>query len=387
MTRNPPGYQRGTRVADHMTPDLLACAEQSRAAERSGAAAEALEWHQAVPMFQRGRHKALLERLVAWGDPLPPWVCARWIVYQAQRCDDHGSATGSIHRRALRYVSEAIHADLLDECFDEGGDPIKVLARVAAESWMFQQVFTHEFGGLVSFVEEFVTGGLEERGDLVKAWAGTPLGGYRVAESLSDGRLRVYDAASLSSVDVLDLGARSSAGPDGWVLGRLVPSGANCPLMFDVPPLTVSERIATEVAATPKGSWAPVTAALEEGRFVADHFLREDYEMATDVQELDLLAWGTRPQDRERVMGQLRDGRDEVGRAAYRVLARAVEGDIPDADAAYVAAAALNPRGHAEALKHLTAAGPEAWTRWAALSPEPGRRRLLDLARASRAAA
>ena len=389
MSRNTPsfGYQRGPRIADHMTDDLLACVDRSHAAERCGDAAAALEWHQAVPMFLQGRHRILLQRLVDVGDPLPPWVAVRWIAYQAQRCEEPDSATFEIQRRALQYAVETIHADLLEDCFHEGGDPIKVVARVAAESWMGQQLFTHEFGGLVSYVDEFVTGRLAEHANLARAWARAPLGGYRVAESLPGCRLRVYDAASLSSVDVLDLGARSSAGPEGWVLGRLVPSGADDLMMFDVPPLSVTERSATEVAAAPEGSWAPVTSALEEGRLVPGHFLREDYELTTDVQELDLLAFGTRPPDLERVMEHLRRGRDEVGRAAYRILVRAAAGTVGQQDAAFVAAAALNSHAHAEALKHLSSSAAEVWLRWAELVPEPGRSRLLALARAAAAEA
>ncbi len=389
MSRNTPspGYQRGPRIADHMTDDLVACVDRSSAAERCGDAPAALEWHQAVPMFLQGRHRILLQRLVDVGDDLPPWVGVRWIVYQAQRCEDPGSATFEIQRRALQYAAETIHVDLLEDCFHEGGDPIKVVARVAAESWMGQQLFTHEFGGLVSYVGEFVTGRLAEHADLARTWAAAPLGGFRIGESLPGSRLRVYDAASLSSVDVLDLGARSSAGPEGWVLGRLVPNGVDDLLMFDVPPLSVSERIATEVAAAPEGSWAPVTSALEEGRLLPGHFLREDYELTTDVQELDLLAFGTRPPDLERVMGQLREGRDEVGRAAYRILVRAAAGTAGQEDAAFVAAAALNVHAHTEALKHLSSSAPDVWLRWADLVPEPGRSRLLALARAAAAAA
>ena len=75
------------------------------------------------------------------------------------------------------------------------------------------------------------------------------------------------------------------------------------------------------------------------------------------------------------------------GRAASRVLVRAGEGSLEDADAAWVAAAVLDEHGHAEARRHLATVGPEVWTRWAELVPEPGRGRLLGLARAPRAAA
>jgi hypothetical protein len=183
-----------------MTSDLLECVERSYAAERAGDAAEALEWHQAVPMFQRGRHRGVLDRLARLGDELPPWVWARWIVYQVTRCEDSTSAT--------------------------------------------------------------------------------------------------------------------------------------------------------------------------------------------DVQELDLLRFGTPARDYERVMEQLRDGRDEVGRAGYRILQRALGGSIAQRDAAYVGAAALNPHADTEVRSRLLRDGQyDAWSRWAALVPEPARSRLLEFAEVSRAVA
>lgn len=381
-----PGFTRRPRIADQMTGDLFRCEERSYAAERAGDAAEALEWHQAVPMFRRGRHRAVLDRLVRLGDDLPPWVWTRWIVYQATRCEDSESATGQLQRTALKYAVESVHADQLADCHANGEDPIKVIAWVAAESWFFHQLFVHEAGGLSSFLDEFPTGRLVEHVGFARTWVGARLGAYQVGASLPGARLRVYDAAAATWVEVLDLGARSSAGDEGWVLGRLVPSGIDELLMFDVPPLAVSERIAGEVAATDK-PWAPVTAALAEGRLVESQLMREDYELTTDVQELDLLRFGTSVRDHDRVLAQLRSGRDEIGRAAYRILQRAFDGSVPQRDAAYVAAAVLNPHAHAEARSQLRRGQHDVWSRWATLVSEPARSRLLEFAEVARAAA
>ena len=368
-----------------MTKDLLECVDRSLAAERAGDAAEALEWHLAVPMFKRGRHTQLLERLVHYGEELPEWVWARWIVYQVTRCED--AATGGMHRIALRYALESVHADQLADCHANGGDPVKVMARVASESWFFHQVFVHDASGLASFLDEFPTGRLAEHSGLVRSWVGTPIGGYQVGASLPGSRLRVYDAASASWREVLDLGARSSAGHDGWVLGRLVPSGVDDLPMFDVPPLAVSERIAREVATAVK-PWAPVTEALAEGRLGPRQFMREDYELASDVQELDLLRFGTPERDRERVMRQLREGRDEISRAAYRIIQRALDGDIAQRDAPYLAAAVLNPTAHADARARLLGGDQyDLWSRWAGLVSAPARGLLVEFAEASPAAA
>ena len=387
MTRTPtgPGFTRRPRIADQMTGDLHACVERSYAAERAGDAAEALEWHLAVPMFGRGRHRLVLDRLVRLGDDLPPWVWVRWIVYQATRCEDPESATGQLHRAVLREVLETVHADQLSDCRAGGGDPIKPMAWVAAESWFFQQAFSYESGGLVAFLDEFPTGRLVAHVDLARRWAGARLGGYQVGASLPGSRLRVYDARADSWLEVLDLGARSSAGEEGWVLGRLVPSGIDDEVMFDVPPLPVAERIAREVAAD-GDPWEPISAALAEGRLVQSRFMRKDYELTTDVQELDLVRFGTPARDYERVMKQLHSGRDEVGRAAYRILQRSVDGDLAHRDSAYLAAAVQNPRADSEARSKLLREGQhEVWSHWASVVSEPARRRILDYARLTRA--
>ena len=42
----------------------------------------------------RSRHHVLLTQLASLGDHLPEWVWARWIAYQAIRCEDRGTQTG-----------------------------------------------------------------------------------------------------------------------------------------------------------------------------------------------------------------------------------------------------------------------------------------------------
>jgi hypothetical protein len=373
-----------------MTKDMLACVDRSKAAERSGEAAEALEWHQAVPMFGRGRHRALLDRLARLGPDVPAWVWVRWAIYQAIRCEDRGSETADSHRVTLRFVAENFHADLLSDCYQDNGDPVKVSARVLGESWAFHQLFAHEAGGLRSFLAEFAASGpLADHSALAACWTEAPMGGWRLDPRGRGGLLRIEDASSGKGLEILDLGARAGDTGEGWVLGRLVPSGVDGLLMLDCPPLAVSERLAREVASAAHFErWAVIHTAVMEGRLTPDALLREDYELATDVQELDLLRFGTARRDLDRVMGQLWEGRDEVGRAAYRILRRALDGDVDEGDAAYVAAAALNPHAQDEAPRRLLRPGQyDVWARWAALVPEPGRGRLMEIARSSQAAA
>jgi hypothetical protein len=370
-----------------MTPEYHAYVERSLAAERAGDADAALEWHQSVPMFRKGRHRALLASLARLGDP-PAWVWARWIAYQATRCED--GDVGLRVNHLILSTAEEIHGDLLDTCYRSQGDPMKVLARVAGESWAYHQAVAHEAGALVAFVDEFATGRLAEHADLARRWVGARMSGYQLGESLPGARLRVRDGRDEEWVEVLDLGARSCA-PTGWVLGRLVPSGIGEMLMFDMPPLAVPEEAAKEVAHSGEWRgdwWTVVTTRVRSGRLSHEAFLREDYELASDVPGLDLLRFGTEERDHARVLYQLREGRDEVGRAAFRILQSAARGEVAAADQGYVAAAALNPQAFDEVLRQRgRGAGPGGLEEWLALVLEPARGRLAELVAAGRSAA
>lgn len=388
MSRNPTsGFRRLPRVADQMTAAHFDLVTQSLAAERADDAARALELHSSVPALnKRSRHHLLLAQLASLGDELPEWVWARWIAYQAIRCEDPDSETGKIQRLALTYAIETFHDDQLADCHANGGDPVKVAAWVASESWLFHQLFVHELGGLERFVDELATGSLAEHSALARSWAGAPLGGYLVGPSLPGGRLCVEDLAADSWTEVLDLGARTNAGDSGWVLGRLVPSGGDDLLMFDTAPIAVPEHVARDVAGAPE-PWVRVKEALDEGRLVERHFMRADYELTTDVLGIDLLRIGTAPADLERVTAQLRSGRDEIPRAAFRILRRAAEGALQESEAPHVAAAVLQSGARADARRMLVREGQyDAWARWAVLVHEPARGLLLDFAEACRAA-
>jgi hypothetical protein len=389
MSRNlSPGFRRQPRVADRMTAAHFDLVRQSLAAERSGDAARALELHASVPALNlRSRHHVLLTQLASLGDELPGWVWARWIAYQAARCEDPDTETGTIQRLALTYALETFHDDQLADCHADGGDPLKVAARVMGESWLFHQVLVHELGGLERFVDELATGRLAEHAALARSWVGAPLSGYGVGVSQPGGRLQVEDLAAESWVDVLDVGVRAnvSGGRWGYVLGRLVPSGVGDLPMFDTPPIGVPEGVAREVAEAAQ-PWARVTEALDAGDLVERDFMRADHELVTDVLSIELLRIGTAPADLERVTAQLRSGRDEIPRAAFRILRRAAEGGMPDSEAPHVAAAVLQPGARADARRMLVREGRyDIWARWAALVHEPARGPLLDLAEASRA--
>src|SRR4051794_29107423 len=125
-----PGFRRLPRIADLMTPELSSFYDRSAAAERVGDAEEALAYHSGIPMFRRSRHRGILEQLIAAKDELTPWIIARWIVYQALRCEDPGSRTGTLVRGALQTAVATFHADRIEETYVEGGDPVRVTATV-----------------------------------------------------------------------------------------------------------------------------------------------------------------------------------------------------------------------------------------------------------------
>lgn len=364
-----------------MTPDFHACVGRATAAERAGDIGQALEWHRSVPVLRKGRHSALLGRLSPLGGELPDWVWARWIIYLTTRCDDGGA--GELMHAVLIDLLNTAHNDLVDQCHAENGDPVRVGATVMGESWLFHQVVAHEAGGLEDFIDEHLDGRLAERTDLARSWARARMSGYEIGLSLPGARLQVREAGRSEWTEILDLGARTCSST-GWVLGRLVPSGIGDLLMFDTPPLGVSASMASRVAAADNWQY-PVVDALEAGRS-SRALLRADYEITSDVQELDLIRLGTRSTDLDRVMQQLRNGRDEGSRAAFRILRGARDAEVSPADQALVAAAVQFPQAFEDARRRLMHDG-DAWNVWASRVAEPARRRLLALAEAPGASA
>lgn len=388
MARHPrsrpaPGFRRGKRIADSMTAEHHEHVRRSAAAERAGDAHAAAEWHVSVPMFRRGQHASRLRQLAWLGEQnLPEWVWARWIFYQLTRCED--GASGRELARCRSHFTQAVHADLLDECYLAQGDPMRVIARALGESWLLHQVQAHELGLLDEFLSEHAAGELAKHTELARSWEGAPMGAYRMGQSLPGARLEVYPVDGSTPLEVLDLGARAVAGVGGHVLGRLVPSGVGDLLMFDMAPVSVAADLAAEVRADDEFWLRPIVARLGAGES-SSRWLLEDYELTTDIRQMDLLRLGTEPRDLARVTEQLRDGRDEVSRAAHRVLRRAAEGGVDPVDQAVVAAAAQIPAAVAEARQSFVRDSQAAcWEEWAELATEPGRSQLLGLARVAR---
>lgn len=383
------GFRRGPRIADLMTPDHHAFVESSTAAERAGDAAAALEYHLGIPMFRRSAHRVILEQLAGLADEMTPWLWARWAAYQCTRAEDPDTDARVILQMALDYTLRMFHVDAIEQAYVEGGDPVQVMAVTAGEDWVFHQVCAYELGGLACFLDTMPTGRLASECGLARGWVDAWMGGYRLETSATE-PLVVRDLATDEPIELLDLGARLHAGADGHVIGRLVPSGTAPALMFDTRPLPVDEETAGETAAGElRGAWvAALDRAIREGRVDPDVLQSEDRELVTDVASLDLLERGTPARELVSARERLAHGRDEIGRAAYRILRSVAEGTFgTDQDAPYVAAAVVNAHAHAEAVKQLVRPEHRAgWKHWSELVPEPARGRLLHLAESSGAA-
>lgn len=381
--RRPGGFTRGPRVADQMTSEYLSFVESSTAAERAGDAEAALEYHRGVPMFARGAHAHQLTQLAGVADEMTPWVWARWAAYQATRAEDLVSRGTPIVRRALQYAVSVFHGDDMQRVYDDGADPVRLTARVFGEDWAFHQVCTYELGALEAFLDQLATGRLAQQAGLAREWVGTRMGGYRL-ESAGPPVLGVRDLATDRVIELLDLGAHVHADDGGWLIGRVVPSGGHPALMFDTRPLPVDETTARQVAEDTgkRAGWAqPLAQACREDRVDRSLLRSEDRELITDVPSLDLVEVATSPAALARTLDALHDGRDEIGRAAFRILRSVAEGTWgDDRRAAYVGAAVVNAHASAEAGRKLASSSPE-WQRWAALVPEPAKSRLLRLGR------
>lgn len=377
--RQPRGFVRGPRVADKMTPEYLAFADSAMTAERAGDLETALEYHRGVPMFARSSHRMLLTQLVDLAGEMTPWLWARWAAYLTTRAEDRGTRSGQIVRAAQEYVVNMFHAVEWQRMYDEGEDPVPLHARVVGEDWTYHQVCTFELGGLEAFLDDLATGRLAEASALAREWCDARMGGYRL-EASGPLDLRVRDLATGEILDLLDLGAATHAREGGWLLGRLVPSGTSPALMFDSRPLPVDERTAYAVAgAEARGGWiTALVDAIGDGRLDPDLLTSEDRELVTDVPALALLRAGTRPNALPSALSGLKRGRDEIGRAAFRILRDAADGAWQPPLAAYVAAAVMTPHGFAEAQRVLKA-GPDVWEPWARLTPDPARSRLRRL--------
>ena len=181
------------------------------------------------------------------------------------------------------------------------------------------------------------------------------IGGYRL-EGGTSGPAAWSCATSPTDrpVELLDLGARLHADADGWLIGRLVPSGTTPALMFDTRPLpSTSRRRARWRDPDRRGAWLArarrgihATGRVDAGRLMSRGPRARHRRGRAWPDGARHAARGPRgpPEDR------LRRGRDEIGRAAYRILRAVGEGIFGgEEDAPYVAAAVVNPHGFAEA--------------------------------------
>lgn len=279
------------------------------------------------------------------GDSLPQWAWARWAAHRALLLDTPGTVDGARHRSCLRMATEAFHPDLVEECHELGTHLARATQRVRRESWVFRQWLLHERGALAAWLEVHAEESVRPHLGLAHDWVEAPMGGHRLGGRV-DGRRRVFDVAARRWRDVLDLGA--DAAGEGWVIGRLVPSGEPGVVVFDQAPLPVPAGVAHRVARAAPGAWLGVLAdAVCAGSLDPGDLLLAQGSAFTDVPALSRSA-------------------------ARRLLRLAVSGTVPPQDAALVAAALLTVGGHVHAAeRHLLASG------WAHLLPTPARALLV----------
>ena len=385
----PPGFGRGPRVSDQLTPEHHAFIKCFLAAERSGDAATALEYHRGIPMFRGSAHQQLLRQLVDLADEMPPWMWARWAAYQCTRAEDHSTEPGDLQRAALSHTLEVFHDETMCLIQCAGGDPTPFVAQTLGQDWAFHQICTFEMGGLALFLDQLAAGRLREMSGLARDWVDADMSGFRL-EGGTPTRLRIRDLATDQVHEVLDLGASVAARDRRFLIGRLVPSGTDPAVMFDTRPLMVDQQTARHVACATEeqGGWIRMLdRAVGEGRLAPGHLRSADRELLTDVPGLLLLEAGTAPAAMERTLNALAHGRDEVGRAAFRILDAAAAGTFgEDERAPFVAAAVLDPHAWNEWRRRRHVPSQE-WERWAQLVPEPASSRLRLLAEGAAAAA
>ncbi len=312
---------------------------------------------------------------------MTPWLWARWAAYQSNRAEDAGTESGFITRAALDYTLRMFYDEQMQAAYDEGRDPVEVTRDVIGESWVYQQVCTFELRGMQEFLDFIADGALAENAYWAREWGDAEMRAMHVV-GRRNGRLVVTDLSDDCEIELLDLGAGTLCGPGGHLIGRLVPSGVEPRTMFDSTPLVVDPQTAREVAEAETGGWiTALKAAIAGGRMTLADLESEDRELVTDVPSSAVIDLVTRPADRERIRDERHDGKDVVGRAAFRLLREAGDGRLGDDDASYVAAAVLNPHAYDEARRKLVVPGqPGPWLRWAAQVSEPARTRLHQLA-------
>ena len=257
-----PGFTRGPRIADLMTREHQSFLESSLAAERSGDAATALEYHRGIPMFTRGRHTYTLTQLAGLADEMTPWLWARWAAYQCNRAEDAGTESGFITRAALDYTLQMFYDDQMQAAYDEGRDPMEILKNVDGGE-LDLPAGVHVRAGRAAGVPRLHrrrAAGRERRlGEVVGRRGDARACG---SSSAARGRLVVTDLKTRQEIELLDLGAGTLCEPGGFLVGRLVPSGTTPETMFDTTPVVVDQQTAQEVAASTRGGWI---TALHQG--------------------------------------------------------------------------------------------------------------------------
>ena len=218
-------------------------------AERRGDALAALDLMEEHLGFDDGslfwKHERMerLLQVVIFGPALPRWAISRWIVEQARQ---HLHPQIDVRRRRATQLAMELRVTARLPQFEHAA----AMARVLDRDWVYRQLTLYEYGGLDLFLRCGASPDLVSAADGIRGWPQAPMRCLRFEGSRPD-KLTWRDLGSGELVRVLNLGAAVLLGRGQCALGRLVPVESG--LMFDGPPLRVSDEAAALAAEDPAG--------------------------------------------------------------------------------------------------------------------------------------
>jgi hypothetical protein len=207
-----------------------------------------------------------LATMARHGDAAPSWLVARWLTRQAL---EWLRLRGDERYERARYLS--LQGTYWSRADLAVADLPPAYVRLLDSDWVTREIALYGYRALDDFLDGVADPALVERAGEVRSWTRIPLRAYRLGLTEEDW-LVVTDLTTSGEHDVLDLGAGAVYPPGAYVLGRLVPIGAD-DLLFESLPLLLDERTAVDIATAGPPHvmsplpWAPLlTRAIDQGR-------------------------------------------------------------------------------------------------------------------------
>jgi hypothetical protein len=371
----PPQSTRGGQGLEALiTPEVIDELDLSLSAEAAGNVEEAIRHFERSPLADSAPHLRYLREVRDLGAEAPGWVWSRWVLEQTHRwlCLHDRER---IHEAGV-VTLQTVYRDV-DPHLPLGRRPKDFAAQIMAIDWMCRQVALYELGGLARYLETTAQAPLLRRADRIMAWPAAPMRALRI-EDAARGEVTLTDLSTGGSFPVLNVG-QLLEGLGCCVVGRLVPIRSEPGWIFDSCPRQVSDAVAEEIAHSSRPlDWTTVLGeAVVAGEL--DWPLESVACLTPLSSDLPAYTWVA-------PAGELSETAFEVcaaSLAAAPYSERAARQTAP-----YAAAVLMDSQVYDAARQRLT--GPEHVVGWEALASnthEPVRRRCLDLAARSRAAA